>query len=699
MQGGDAELIVLVRDGETEAFARLYERHVGAARSLARQLSRSAVEADDLVSEAFTKVLDRLRAGEGPDVAFRAYLLTAVRNTAYDRTRRDKRLHLTDDVSTVGGVAPDAISVPFADPALAGLERSLAARAFQSLPERWRAVLWHTEIEGQSPAQVAPLLGLTPNSVSALAYRAREGLRQAYLQMHLARTAEQQCRAVVDRLGGWVRGGLAKRETAQIEVHLDGCAHCRGLAAELADVNGSLRSVVAPLVLGPAAAAGYLATASGGATGTGGVVAAVSHAVASHKALAAAAASAAVFTASLVVVVGGGGDAPVAQVPPASVVSTATGAPAPPGGPAGSAGPLSGTPSSPETPSSAPSSAPSAPSGQPSAGTAPAPAEPARLVPVVPSAFALRQGEKPQDMAITVHNTGGTTAPPATASLALPPGVRTVGGGGSFAGRRVLTDPADQVVTCSAGGGVVGCSTPHGLPPGGSATFVFRLHVTGQAGPGVATGTVVAGDETVDVGVPVDVRMRPFRDEVDLGTTVWRGGTWDPRVDVVVVNRSGERGEVLLEAEGRGGVALTGGPVSARVVLGPGERYRTSLWTSGDGGGVRVRASLGDTERVSDVVLGEQVPAEPAPRPEETSADGPPDAETGSTARPTTGTAPAPTSSAGSPPGNGTPTAPAPTPTTAPVTTAPEERGNSGKPVKTCTGPPQNRPPECDAGK
>ena len=42
-------------------------------------------------------------------------------------------------------------------------------------------VLWHTEVEGQRPAEVAPLLGMSPNSVSALAYRAREGLRQAFV--------------------------------------------------------------------------------------------------------------------------------------------------------------------------------------------------------------------------------------------------------------------------------------------------------------------------------------------------------------------------------------------------------------------------------------------------------------------------------------------------------------------------------------
>ncbi len=251
---GDAELIESVRGGDVAAYGQLYERHVTAAYNLARQLARSSAEADDLVSEAFSKVLDVLRGGGGPDVAFRAYLLTALRHNAYDKTRRDRKVELSEDVSEV---APEAVSVPFRDTAVAGLERSLAARAFARLPERWQTVLWHTEVEGQSPAEVAPLLGMTANGVSALAYRAREGLKQAYLQVHLAETQAVRCRATVDRLGAWTRAGLSKRETTQVEAHLDECSDCRRLAAELADVNGALRAAIAPIVLG-AGTAGYL---------------------------------------------------------------------------------------------------------------------------------------------------------------------------------------------------------------------------------------------------------------------------------------------------------------------------------------------------------------------------------------------------------------------------------------------------------
>ncbi|ANZ37841.1 hypothetical protein BBK82_19010 [Lentzea guizhouensis] len=307
----DAELIESVRAGAVDAYGQLYERHVSAAYNLARQLARSQAEADDLVSEAFAKVLDTLRAGRGPDSAFRAYLLTALRHTAYDKTRRDKKVDLTEDMTDV------APAVAFSDTAVAGLEKSMAARAFAALPERWQTVLWHTEIEGQSPAEVAPLLGLTANGVSALAYRAREGLKQQYLQMHLAANDSERCRATVDRLGAWTRAGLSKREATQVEAHLDECYRCRTLAAELADVNGSLRIFVAPLVLGVGAttylaAAGTTTTVVGAGAAAGGAGAA--GASLPRQLLGIGGSAAAVVVAVAIALASGSGEQPVAQV-------------------------------------------------------------------------------------------------------------------------------------------------------------------------------------------------------------------------------------------------------------------------------------------------------------------------------------------------------------------------------------------------
>jgi len=252
---GDADLIAASRTGDVAAYATLYQRHVAAAHGLARQLVRGQAEADDVVAETFAKVLDLLRRGGGPDGAFRPYLLTAIRRAAYDRHRAERRQVVTDEMEAFDP------GVPFADPAVADLERTMIAGAFASLPERWQAVLWHTEIEGARPAEVASLLGLTANGVAALAYRAREGLRQAYLQMHMSGAVRDECRPVAAKLGAYVRGGLTKRDAAVVAAHLDQCADCQQIFAELGDVNVALKGIVAPIVLGPAAAA-YLASAA-----------------------------------------------------------------------------------------------------------------------------------------------------------------------------------------------------------------------------------------------------------------------------------------------------------------------------------------------------------------------------------------------------------------------------------------------------
>ena len=75
----DAELIDAVRKGTLSAYGELYERHRSAAYNLARQLSRSQAQADDLVSDAFAKVLETLKTGRGPDSAFRAPGIVRVR--------------------------------------------------------------------------------------------------------------------------------------------------------------------------------------------------------------------------------------------------------------------------------------------------------------------------------------------------------------------------------------------------------------------------------------------------------------------------------------------------------------------------------------------------------------------------------------------------------------------------------------------
>src|SRR6266704_2315896 len=261
----DADLISAVRSGHADAYGILYERHADSACRLARRISQAAADVDDVVAETFSRVLATIRRGAGPTAAFRPYLLTAVRRIAVEHVRGQRTQVPTDDAAL-----PDP-GEPFTDPAEASLERSILARAFFSLPERWSAVLWHTEIEQARPAEVALLLGISPNSVAALRYRAREGLRQAYLQMHLSDRARAECRPFAGKLGGYVRGALSRRDARQVSAHLRQCADCRSAHAEVSSVNDTMRGLLAPVILGGQAAA-YLAHGAGSG-GTSGPVA------------------------------------------------------------------------------------------------------------------------------------------------------------------------------------------------------------------------------------------------------------------------------------------------------------------------------------------------------------------------------------------------------------------------------------------
>ncbi|WP_084124825.1 sigma-70 family RNA polymerase sigma factor [Demequina sp. NBRC 110054] len=244
----DPELIAGVRAGDAGAFGVLYERHVDAARKVAAQYTNTASDIDDVVSESFSRVLRALQRGDGPDLAFRAYLFTIVRRTGMDLINRGIRTRPRDDMSeyetTMGYEASSE------EPTMEGFEKGLVADAFRSLPERWQAVLWYTEVEKKSPKEIAPLLGLSANGVAALSYRAREALRQAYLQQHLTTSDQVDCLEANAQLGAYVRGGLSKRESTRVDGHVQSCERCKALILELEDVNRGMRGIIAPLVMG-----------------------------------------------------------------------------------------------------------------------------------------------------------------------------------------------------------------------------------------------------------------------------------------------------------------------------------------------------------------------------------------------------------------------------------------------------------------
>ncbi|KZM34333.1 sigma-70 family RNA polymerase sigma factor [Oerskovia enterophila] len=244
----DRVLVIAVREGNSPAFATLYERHRHAVTAVARRHCPAGAAAEDIAAEAFASLLEKLRHGLGPDEHVRAYLTTTVRNLAARSTISARRERPVGDDESLDSTHTDV------DLVLAGDESSRMREAFARLPERWRLALWRCDVEGLSPAQVSFELGLSPNAVSSLVRRAREGLRQHYLQAHL-RHAAPSCELFARALGAFARGGLPEGERARILVHLEGCTPCTTLAEDLADMSSRMRIAMPPLGLAAAALA------------------------------------------------------------------------------------------------------------------------------------------------------------------------------------------------------------------------------------------------------------------------------------------------------------------------------------------------------------------------------------------------------------------------------------------------------------
>jgi RNA polymerase sigma factor (sigma-70 family) len=250
LPNSDAELIKAVASGNAAAFDTLHERHMPAARILARQLVPSEAEAEQVLSETFARLHDVLRRGDGPAEALRPFLLTAVRRVTHER-HSTARSGAAEEILGIGEPL-------FVDPEAAELESTPLALAFRGLPERQRTVLWHTEIERGDAAEAAALLGLTADGVADLGNQARTALRQAYLTQYESGLTREDCKSAVGKLGPHLADATRGADEAMVQRHLRGCRECRAVAIELGACGLSLRRTVAPIFLGPAAAA-YLA--------------------------------------------------------------------------------------------------------------------------------------------------------------------------------------------------------------------------------------------------------------------------------------------------------------------------------------------------------------------------------------------------------------------------------------------------------
>jgi len=169
-EASDEELMGRVAQGHAVAFRLLADRYTVRALRLARRITGSDADAEEVVQEALLRVWVNAPRWR-PVAAFRTWFYRVLLNLCLSRRRRVPFLPLE-----AAGDPADSAS----DPA-AALERaeadSLLAAAVAELPDRQRAAIALTYQEGLGNAETAAVLETSVSAVETLLVRAKRTLR------------------------------------------------------------------------------------------------------------------------------------------------------------------------------------------------------------------------------------------------------------------------------------------------------------------------------------------------------------------------------------------------------------------------------------------------------------------------------------------------------------------------------------------
>jgi RNA polymerase sigma-70 factor (ECF subfamily) len=168
----DADLVVLVADGNEKAFKTLLNRHQNSIYRFAVRFLGDASEAEDITQEAFVRFL-RAVSRYRPEAALRTYLLSIARNLCMDHIRK-KRPELMDHLPEKA-----TTNTPLDDMERAEFMRQLI-KAVQGLPENQRTAILLRHDHDMRYDEIAETMDLSVSAVESLLVRARRTLREVF---------------------------------------------------------------------------------------------------------------------------------------------------------------------------------------------------------------------------------------------------------------------------------------------------------------------------------------------------------------------------------------------------------------------------------------------------------------------------------------------------------------------------------------
>ncbi len=178
----DAAVVALARDGDSDAFRTLVERHSRAVYRIAHRMTGTPQDAEDVVQETFLKAYRQLSRFESRAV-FSTWLHRIAVNCSIDVIRsrpRRETVHRASDLDQLGG--DEHLHTTQASPERLMLSTEVQDRvtaAMSSLSPMERAAFVLRHFEGQSIDEISRALGLKTNATKHSVFRAVKKMRIA----------------------------------------------------------------------------------------------------------------------------------------------------------------------------------------------------------------------------------------------------------------------------------------------------------------------------------------------------------------------------------------------------------------------------------------------------------------------------------------------------------------------------------------
>ncbi len=198
----DAHLVRRAQQGDSDAFAALFQRHKTRIYSVCLRMTNNTAEAEDLTQDAFLQVFRKLSTFHG-DSALSTWLYRIAVNTVLMHFRKKALRQISLDEPYSQDAKTVRREYGNRDDRLAGsVDRIALARAIAELPVGYRTIFLLHEVEGYEHQEIAELLNCSVGNSKSQLHKAKLRIREVLVCAQQQTRTTSQARALRQYKGG-----------------------------------------------------------------------------------------------------------------------------------------------------------------------------------------------------------------------------------------------------------------------------------------------------------------------------------------------------------------------------------------------------------------------------------------------------------------------------------------------------------------